>query len=345
MDTITRSYEILDELRLPNGLYKASASDDYNYVWLRDSFYEALPYLNKDDNKYEQTYHAILDIFRKYEWKLDIHTKQKPQYTHEYLHPRYDLEGNEVNEEWGNCQHDAIGAVLFGIGKGVEAGKNIIRDNADKRIVQKLVYYLDTCEYWKDEDNGIWEENREVHMSSVGACVAGLQAVKDAKIAHAPFHLIDAGMNTIYELFPYESKTKPVDLAQLSLIYPFGIFRGDDALEIINRVCKTLLREFGVLRYLGDSYYSVFEDDRNSHPWKYYGSEAEWTMGLPWLSLCYHIMGRDDMAHIFVRKTEKAMCHDGKLPELYYSGTSIQNKNNPLGWSQALYILAKESLE
>jgi hypothetical protein len=38
------------------------------------------------------------------------------------------------------------------------------------------------------------------------------------------------------------------------------------------------------------------------------------------------------------------MDKNGNLPELYYSKTDIPNENNPLGWSQSLYIIAKEKL-
>jgi GH15 family glucan-1,4-alpha-glucosidase len=48
----------------------------------------------------------------------------------------------------------------------------------DRRIVQKLVWYLSTLEYWHDPDSGMWEEDQEVHASSVGACVAGLESIK-----------------------------------------------------------------------------------------------------------------------------------------------------------------------
>jgi len=53
----------------------------------------------------------------------------------------------------------------------------VLRNDADKELVQLLVDYLVALEYWQDADNGMWEENREVHASSIGACVAGLLAI------------------------------------------------------------------------------------------------------------------------------------------------------------------------
>src|SRR5205085_2312271 len=191
--------------------------------------------------------------FKDYEWKIDYHTRVKPHYIHEYIHARFDIEtGKEINQEWGNCQHDSIGAILFGIGEGLRVGKKILRDQKDHDIVQKLVYYLYCCQYWMDADNGMWEEWREIHSSSVGACIAGLQAVRP--YVFVPRELITRGYATLTGMFPYESVDRPVDLSQLSLIYPYKIFISDDARLIIDRVEGALLRNRGVIRYKGDSY-------------------------------------------------------------------------------------------
>ena len=345
MENITKSYGILESLRLKNNLYLASSSSDYNYVWLRDSFYEVLPYLDKDTDHYQTTYQAILDIFRTYAWKISIHSIKKPETTHQYIHPRYTAAGLEVDAEWGNCQHDAAGAVLFGIALGEEHGKRIIRDAEDFAIIQDLVFYLETCQYWQDPDNGMWEEGREVHASSIGACVAGLRKVKEVfpETIVVSQSAIDKGVKALKDIFPRESESKPVDLAQLSLIFPYNVLDPDEAAYVIKRVESKLLRKNGVIRYEGDSYYFSQDDEDRSKPKEhYYGSEAEWTFGLPWLSLCHLQMGNFFDAVRYSRITEKKMVEGGKLPELYFAGTDDYNKNTPLGWSNALYILSRE---
>lgn len=343
MNKLNQSYEILDRLRLPNGLYVASPSTDYHFVWLRDSFYEVMPYLHSTCDRYEKTYHKMLDIFRKYEWKIDIHTKQKPQQIFEYIHPRYDLNGDEVNQEWGNCQHDAIGAILFGIGEGERAGKKIIRDKKDHEIIQKIISYLSCCNFWEDPDNGMWEEWREIHSSSLGACVAGLRSIKD--IVFVPSELIEAGENALTEVLPRESLDRSVDLSQLSLIYPYKQLVGSKAEQLLHRVETTLLRNRGVIRYQGDSYYALNESEGRNHPLNHYiGKEAEWCFGLPWLSLCYFELGNFKKAEEYIYKTEEIMLEDGSLPELYFSNSSKYNGNTPLGWGNAMYILAKEKM-
>ena len=342
-DRLQQSYDILDSLRLENNLYVASASSDYNFVWLRDSFYEVLPYLHEPCDRYEKTYHAILDILNSYRWKFDPCHVNKPQYTHEYVHPRYNVDGTESLAEWGNCQHDAIGAILFGIGQGELYDKRIIRNSEDRDTVQSLVYYLNMVQYWQDEDNGMWEEGRELHSSSIGAVVAGLKAVK--QLVTVPDILIQKGQDALNNLLPNESPTRKNDLSQLSLIYPYGVVNRETAWHILLGVERNLLRKNGVLRYKADSYYNSGDpDNRHSDAGYYIGKEAEWTFGLPWLALCYHTLGGLSEAKDYIKWTEEVMLEDGALPELYFAGSDRYNGNTPLGWSNALYLVAKKEM-
>ncbi len=344
---LSNSYRVLDQLRLPNGLYLASSSEIYRYVWIRDCVYISFPYLDKKNDIYEKMYYRLLDLFFDYEWKLDILKVQKPLWEWEYLHARYSFdEVKEIHDQnWGHAQHDMIGAFLYGIGLGLKQDKRMIRNERDHRIIQKLVNYLESVEYWHDPDNGMWEEWREVHASSVGSCVAGLRAVED--YVHVSKALIQKGLMTLLSLFPRESKDKSVDLAQLSLIYPYRLYNGLLGETIVEQIEKELLRTRGVIRYKGDSYFSTLEKTkgRNLPREQYVGTEAEWTFGLPWLALCYLELGNKEKAEHYIRKTEESMIAPGILPELYYSGTDLPNPNTPLGWSSAMYILGKEALD
>jgi phosphorylase kinase alpha/beta subunit len=339
-----QSYAILKKLQMDHGLFIASLGSEYHHVWIRDSFYMLLPFLDKDCDTYERGYHAMLDIYRAYEWKIDIHTKQKPVYMHEYIHPRYSkYDLTEIDQEWGNCQHDAIGAFLWGVGAGEKAGKKILRDERDRQIIQKLVWYLGTCEYWIDADNGVWEEWREVHSSSVGACVAGLNAVRD--IVHVDDALITKGWLSLSALFPHESASRPVDLAQLTLVYPFNIYIEQDAKDIVAEVEEKLLRSRGVIRYQGDSYYSTIDDEGRGQPLvHYYNTEAEWCFGISWLGLAHLQFGNVEKAKMYLEWSRNLMMEDGSIPELYFANTDKPNPNTPLGWCSAMHILLEEKL-
>lgn len=316
--------QVLDKMRLKNGAYTASLSDDYYYVWIRDVVYTVIPYIQDPSDKYEKAYHALLDTLHTYEWKIDIHTKVKPQFPYEFIHSRYSKDLKELDEEWGHAQNDAIGALLWGIGEGQRNGKKIIRDDKDLQIVQKLVDYLECLQYWECPDNGMWEENIEIHASSIGACVAGLISVK--MLVHVKEELIKKGEQSLRFLLPRESITKSTDLALLSLIYPYRIVDQAMATQILSDITTKLERTYGVIRYENDLYYNN-------------GSEAEWCFGFPWLGLCYIEVGIYDKAKEYVEKAKSVTPENFEIPELYIGGTNTPNGNTPLAWSVSLMYL------
>jgi len=321
---IEKAVEVLDQMRLPNGAYIASPSKDYHYVWIRDVFYSTLPFMNTPSERFEKAYHALFDLFKRYEWKIDIHTKHKPTFLYEYIHSRYSVDLEEIDVEWGHAQNDAIGAFLWGVGEGVRHGQKIIREKDDLRIIQKLVQYLQCLEYWHASDNGMWEENMELHASSVGACVAGLEAVK--MLVEVDPELISKGRETLSYLLPRESETKDVDLALLSLIYPYRVVDRPTALVIIENVANSLERTNGCIRYHHDQYYNE-------------GSEAEWCFGFPWLGLCYLELGMLHKAQEYRLKTERLISENWDIPELFVGGSNVPNGNTPLAWAVSLSYL------
>jgi GH15 family glucan-1,4-alpha-glucosidase len=332
---IKQHTEILRNLQYKSGLFAASKKNidtGYNKAWLRDNFYECLAFAVIGDwDTVEKTYEAVMKIFLKHEYKIDHAIDKKPEHKHEYIHARYNPETfDEYWDDWGNKQNDAIGAILFMLGKLQYKNKKIMnKDNI--KIINKLVKYLESVHFWCDNDNGMWEENEEVHASSVGACVAGLKEIQKIPGIHVPQHLIDHGQETLNNLLPRESNTKFVDLSLLSLIYPYNIVTEKQRNQILENVEYLLLRERGVIRYKNDHYYNKNPDG--------YSEEAEWTFGLSWLAIIYEHMGKKDKAKIFIDMALKTMTKTG-IPELYYSNSPKHNENNPLGWSESLFIVA-----
>jgi phosphorylase kinase alpha/beta subunit len=332
---------ILKNLQYNSGLFAASskeANTGYDKSWLRDNFYECLAFeVMEDWDTVERTYEAILKIFLKHEYKIDCAIERKPWCKHEYIHARYNPENfDEFWEEWGNKQNDSIGAILYQIGELEHHHNRYILKNEDYvRIVNKLVKYLESIHYWCDADNGMWEENEEVHASSVGACVAGLKSVNRLEKIYVPPELIKKGEDTLNTLLPRESKTKFVDLALLSLIYPYDIVSKEQRDEILQNVEYLLLRKRGVIRYKNDHYYNKNPDG--------YSEEAEWTFGLSWLAIIYEKLGNENKAKKFIDMMLKTETAKG-IPELYYSNSKKCNKNNPLGWSESLFIVALHNM-
>ncbi len=330
---ITKSIAILESLQHQTGLFSASRKDvktGYNLCWIRDTVYASLGFeAVKNTAAVKKIYHALLDLLLKHEYKIDWMISQPhPKVPFRYVHARYDpLEMCEVWEEWGNKQNDAIGAVLFKIGELENKGMKIIRGSNDVRILQKLVNYLEAIHYWHDKDNGMWEESEEVHASSVGACVAGLKAISKISGIEVPQQLIEKGEEALNQLLPRESETKDVDLALLSLIYPYNIVSPRQRGEILRNVEEKLVRNKGVIRYVGDKYYNN-------------GSEAEWTFGFPWLAIIYKQFNNPEKYAYFTKKTLEAMNEKGEMPELYYGKTNKHNENSPLAWAQAMHLVA-----
>jgi GH15 family glucan-1,4-alpha-glucosidase len=325
---IAKSIQILKSLQRPSGLFLASpcTNTGYNKSWIRDCIYEAMGLeAARSYKEAVKTFHALLDILSKHEYKIDWAIRCKPEHSYQYIHARYHPETfDEFWEEWGNKQNDAVGALLFKIFDLESKGIKVIRGNQDIRILQKLVHYLASIEYWHDEDNGMWEENTEVHASSVGACVAGLK--KASIILDVPQELIKKGEETLKKLLPRESATKDADLALLSLIYPYNVVDKEMKMQILKNIEQMLVRNKGVARYLGDKYYSK-------------GREAEWTFGFPWLAKIYKDFNMPDKYAFYMRKTLEAMNEKGELPELYYAGSDEHNENSPLGWAQAMFLI------
>jgi len=329
---------VLRRLQAPSGLFLAAAgpgvSTGYDKSWLRDNFYEVMALEEFEDwETVHRTWHALLDIFIKHEDKINWAIQERPRFTYQYIHARYNPETfEEFWEEWGNKQNDAVGCILYALGGLEEKGHSAVRGKDDKRIVQHLVDYLASIEYWHDPDNGMWEEYEEVHTSSIGACVAGLQKVKGTGLANVPDELIEKGKEALIEHLPRESRTKFTDLALLSLIFPYRAVSTRQADEILRNLEYHLARNKGMVRYKNDRYYNANEDG--------WSEEAEWTMGFPWLSIIYRERGNHEVADYWLEEARGALDSDDKLPELYFSHTDTPNENNPLGWSESLYIIA-----
>lgn len=334
---IDRHFEILKSLQYPSGLFSASSpnvSTGYDKSWLRDNFYETIAFeVIGDWETVEKTYRAILAIFIKHEEKIDWAIENKPTHSYQYIHARFHPENfDEFWEDWGNKQNDAVGCILFRIGElEVHHKRSILQTPADIRIINKLVQYLESIEYWHDPDSGMWEEGEEIHASSIGACVAGLKSISRVPQIEVPISLIRKGQLALEKLLPRESQQKFVDLSLLSLIWPYEVVDEKQRNKILDNVEYHLLRNRGVIRYKGDKYYNKNEDEVSE--------EAEWTFGLAWLAIIYEKLGNIIKAQELLKNLIASDTPDG-IPELYFSNSLEYNDNTPLGWSESLFIVA-----
>ena len=117
-----RILQTLYAMRYPNGLFSAARWDTetgYHRTWIRDNLYVALCLERIDPAFAIRTYHALLDLILKHEWKLDAAIKRKPDMPYYYLHPRYDPDMAEVEGDWGK---EVFGGrtVLGVVGGGIQ---------------------------------------------------------------------------------------------------------------------------------------------------------------------------------------------------------------------------------
>lgn len=326
-------------LQSPSGLFLASARGvptGYDKAWLRDNFYTVLAFEEVGDwDTVRKTWRAVLDILKKHEAKIDWAAAHKPHATYQYIHARYNPDTfEEFWDEWGNKQNDAVGAVLYtlarlSLGRDVQS---IIESDDDRRVIQRLVAYLVSIEYWHDPDNGVWEEYEEVHASSIGACVAGLKAAAALPFVTIPEGSIEKGEEALASLLPRESRSKFCDLAELSLIWPYRVTTDEEVKTILKNLEYHLVRDRGAIRYKQDRYYNANSDAVSE--------EAEWTMAFPWLAIIYHERGERLKAEHYLDRARSVLTPDGMMPELYFSNSPTPNENIPLGWAESLLVIA-----
>lgn len=334
---IKQHLDMVRSLQKPTGVFTASAHDvetGYDKAWLRDIYFMTLGFLETGELEVVQkAAKALLTVFVKHKDKINWAIEHKPHYAWQYIHARFHPETfEEYWEEWGNSQNDAVGEVLNILITLEELGAGVIETDEERDMVQKIIDYLVALEYWNDEDNGIWEENMEVHASSIGSVVAALKKAKEMDWLNVPEGAIEQGEQALRELLPRESVTKFCDLALLTLIYPFAVTNEEETKEILKNVEYHLVKEKGVIRYKLDRYYNNNVDG--------YSEEAEWCFGLSWLAIIYAERGEKERAMHYLEKAKKAVTADGKVPELYYSNTNRPNENTPLGWSESMYVVA-----
>ena len=323
----------MEGLLKPSGAFMAAPSEQYEACWLRDQLYVSLSYYYLGDlEKLKRGIWIVFDIFHKHRAKIEkaIYDSHHPFNGH--IHARYCSDTlEEITPDWGHHQLDALGLFLFLTAYFDSKNIKIIRNDDDLELIYLLAYYLHAIQYWQAEDFGMWEDNPSLHSSSLGAVLAGLSLLKERKIIVVPECAINWGKNTLNNVLPRESSDRPTDMAQLSLIWPYNIVSSETATAILEQVKENLVKEHGVNRYPGDTYY-----EEN-------GISAEWPMGFFWLSIIASQGNNPKEAEHWFDKGIEQMNSEGYIPELYQNGRP--NKNTPLAWAHSFAIIAKLKLD
>ncbi|HMR72508.1 MAG TPA: glycoside hydrolase family 15 protein [Candidatus Saccharibacteria bacterium] len=334
------------------------------YAWIRDNAHVANALLeNGETRKAAGITKAILQIAIQYESTLDDIISGTASAENVMSRPPIRVVGDTLDAtgQWPNAQNDSIGYALWIIAK--TASREIVTlEEDDLRVINKFVAYLDKIEYWQDKDSGHWEEDRAIHPASIGVVIAGLEELKtDNLIQHLDVKrvnwLITQGRAALNELL---SQDIPRDASLLFLVEPLHILDETQSTAIVTMVEETLLREYGIIRYPNDSYWSAnyrdhFKigdrtadfsgrlDERARH--NIPGHEAQWTLFDPLLSVYFSRQNRPDKAHYYLERTLASFIEQDNhwaVPETFFfeHDAWVANDHIPLLWSQANVLLA-----
>lgn len=362
---LRESYAMLQGLRRLNGGYLASPNPGkpdgtgrYDVFWLRDIMYGtyANEYIGRMRDMIE-SYELVMTIMLKYKHKICKAIRKLPEKAalHARFHPTT-LE--ELTPDWGHHQLDAYGLFLYKTGDLIKKGYYFIDTIEERELIKDVISYVFNYRWETVPDFGMWEEGPELHSSSIGSVLAGLTMWFDdghyqhkyrhgidlSTIAPVSERYFDTGRDELYKLLPRESASRKVDMAQLSLVWPYNIIDKDMRDTIVRNVEGNLVRDHGVIRYEGDHYF-------NSDPDNKVGNEAQWPLGLAWLAIIHNKYVewgaglKEGLEHLkksreYLRKIDSLMV-DGAIPELFVDGEP--NQNRPLAWAHSFHVIALQS--
>lgn len=167
-----------------SGLYPASDLNEkageetgMTMAWLRDNAHviAALYDTGHDRAGAIRAGEAILQVLRDNKAILDA-AIISPQDTRNRLTVRVD--GNTLapdNEP--RIQNDSTGYALWICSKLMLDGA-LAANEANIAIIVTVINYLGVIEYWHDPDDSAWEEDRRIHLASIGVVHAGLAAAQ-----------------------------------------------------------------------------------------------------------------------------------------------------------------------
>lgn len=375
------------------GLYAALSTDaaesvsGYTYAWVRDTV--MVTNYQRETGNYPvavRTMRTLRNYFHKHrnrfcsiiEGRTDRNAPmQRP-------HVRFNRETlEEVDQKWAHAQNDALGYALWMVCKLANSVVYEMEDR-DYEVYSLFPPYFKAIEYWHDRDSGHWEEDRKVNTSSIGVVVAALEEMKrfiESKRAVRFVYnrheiaieelqeLIGKGRAHLERTLPFESPPlRMSDAALLFLIYPLEIVTEQQEDEIIRTVLAHLKGDYGIKRYIGDSFWCAdykklfgerertedFSDDiERRNRVMIPGTEAQWCIFDPVLSVIYGkrflATGENEykslQTHFFNRSLAQLTPEDfyiggGLCPEAYYiedssKGVYVPNDQTPLAWTQA----------
>lgn len=384
---------VLDMRPLESGLYPAAGAGDhqnysgYEFVWVRDNIFLAYSYLLR--NEIESSLRIIKAIMRFYtenirRFREIIVDPNVADIVQQRPHIRFDGKTlHELSIKWPHAQNDALGYFVWITCKTLQC-RELALDRSTSDLLAHFVAYFYRIGFWADADSGHWEEGRKIQASSIGVVTASLLKIKELADSEEILYesirqfecvcgegylhrAIDCGKRALSDILPWESRgmgaSREFDSAILFLCYPLRVVSDDMEFRIIAGVENQLLGEYGIRRYIDDTFWgpdykaiveeegrtSPIEDDSSRQSIHVDGREAQWCIFDSILSAIYanrfYRNGQESdlrkQAFYFNRAigqiTSKSTNFPWKCPELYYweNGKYVPGDVTPLYWSQS----------
>lgn len=388
---------------LENGLFPAanlhakSEYTGYSNVWIRDNIYIAYAhYVNGKTDIAIKNITAFTDYFIKHQWRFEKIIAGELDFNDPMNRPHIRFNGNdlsEIKQKWAHAENDALGYFLWLFCKLYNEHAIAELNAAQTELLALFALYFDKIAYWQDEDSGHWEEVRKVEASSIGVVVAALGELNkiiienkysiqyQSRTVSIKFvtELIAKGQDALNAILPAEciqpEKYRRYDAALLFLIFPLNVVSEKIADQILNDVRTHLQGNYGIRRYLGDSYWSADYKDKVKEEERMIdvsdniaerdnllksGQEAQWCIFDPIISVAYGLKYQktQDKDYLqlqtdyFNRSLRQLTAEDSrfggfKCPELYYleHGQYIPSDTTPLLWTQANFWMAFNYME
>jgi len=392
--------------RLNNGLFPAAVLDDeteytgYSNVWVRDNVYIAYAHYvwGKTDIAIQNA-QTLMHYFTQHRSRFEKIIDDPALADNVMNRPHIRFQGETLQEnpeDWPHAQNDALGYFLWFYCLLVREGL-IELTESDVQTLALFPLYFRAIAYWQDEDSGHWEEVRKIAASSIGTVVAGLQTLKQLNlnrnfVNHCCQYkgevvtprlldqLIEQGHSALNEILPAEciqsdpKKNRAYDSALLFLIYPLNVVSDAMADSLRQRTLNHLQGNYGIKRYLGDSFWfpnykkrltqqertadfsnEIEKRDAFLEP----GKEAQWCVFDPIVATIFarkyqQTQNPDDQKqqiHYFNRSLGQITGYDSdfgayQCPELYHleDNEYVPSDATPLLWTQANLIIALKTI-
>lgn len=381
-----------------NGIFPAAGFDrrkfsftGYQNAWVRDNVYIALAHYIVGDHKAAvKNAVSMAKFFERQRSRFQAVIEGTVDSGNPMKRPHIRFNGRtcrSLRERWGHAQNDALGYFVWFYSRLMMDG-HIPINSANIGLLALFVSYFDAIQFWRDEDNGHWEEHKKIEASSIGVVTGGLRLFREVlrrarqdevsqrefpKLAKDTDRLIARGKLALDHILPAESvqpgNVRRYDAALLFLIWPMELLSDKMADRVLRDVTTNLQGDYGIRRYLGDSYWAadykkrlagknrhIAHSDSTVRDEFFAGAaEAQWCIFDPIVSIIYgqrfgKTGRRSDLErqvyHLNRSLGQLTDKHDPagpfRCPELYClaNGRYRPNDHTPLLWTQANLMMA-----